>query len=134
MRIPYVVDTILDDVKDLLLKEKGDLRVLERIKRAAENDEVISVYERNYVQELVEKYLRPKSEPIEPTKEPVDSTQEKEPSPQLISEKPKEHKPLFEFKSKDPKTTKYAFAIGAIALAIILVVGVSQSGIPKPVS
>ncbi len=127
-----MVDTILDDVKDLLLKEKGDPKVLERIKRAAENDEVISVYERDYVKDLVEKYLRPKSEPISPT-EPAESKEEQ--IPETISEKPKEQKQIFEFTSKNPKTTKYAFAIGTIALAIILVVGVSQTGnidLPPP--
>ena len=58
-----MADTILDDVKELLLNEKGDAKILERIKRAAENDEVISVYERDYVNDLVEKYLQPKYEP-----------------------------------------------------------------------
>jgi len=58
-----MVDAILDDVKELLLNEQGDAKILERIKRAAENDEVISVYERDYVNDLVEKYLRPKYEP-----------------------------------------------------------------------
>jgi hypothetical protein len=123
-----MADPILDDVKDLLLKEKGDLKVLERIKRAAENDEVISVYERDYVKELVGKHLRPIPEPVEPTEEATESFEEQEQTSEMISEEPKEQKPFFEFKSKNPKTTKYAFAFGAIALAIILVVGVSQSG------
>ena len=123
-----MVDNILYDVKDLLLQEKGDQMVLERIKRAAENDEVISVYERDYVQELVEKYLRPKPEPEVPAEETTESTEEQEQIAETISEEPKEQKPFFEYKPKNPKTTKYAFAIGAIALAIILVVGVSQSG------
>jgi hypothetical protein len=123
-----MADTILGDVKDLLLNEKGDLKVLERIKRAAENDEVISVYERDYVKELVEKHLRPIYKPVEPTEKTTELFEEQEQTSEIISEEPKEQKPFFEFKSKNPKTTKYAFAIGAIALAIILVVGVSQSG------
>lgn len=128
-----MADTILDDVKDLLLKEKGDQKVLERIKRAAENDEVISVYERDYVKKLIEQHIRPKPEPIEPSK-PEESVEQKQFS-KTTSERPKEQKPIFEFKSKNPKTTKYAFAIGAIALSIILIVGVSQTGtidLPSP--
>ncbi|MFB5597888.1 MAG: hypothetical protein ACE5RJ_02575 [Nitrosopumilaceae archaeon] len=127
-----MVDPIIYDVKDLLLKEKGDLKVLERIKRAAENDEVISVYERDYVQDLAEKYLRPKPEPVEPIEDTGESVEEQEQTSETISEEPKQQQPIFEFKSKNPKTTKYAFAIGAIALAIILVVGVSQSEIDLP--
>jgi len=128
-----MADTILGDVKELLLNEQGDAKILEQIKRAAENDEVISVYERDYVNDLVEKYLRPKYEP-----EPIDEiNKESEETSEQVSEKiseesvekPKPRKPLFESKIKNPKTTKYAFAIGAIALSIILIVGVSQSGI-----
>ena len=128
-----MADTILDDVKELLLNEKGDAKILERIKRAAENDEVISVYERDYVNELVEKYLQPKYEPelIEEINKESEETSEQ--VSEIISEeyveKSKPTKPLFESKIKNPKTTKYAFAIGAIALSIILIVGVSQSGI-----
>ncbi len=128
-----MADTILDDVKELLLNEKGDAKILERIKRAAENDEVISVYERDYVNELVEKYLRPKYEPelIEEINKESEETSEQvsETISEEYVEKSKPRKPLFESKIKNPKTTKYAFAIGAIALSIILIVGVSQSGI-----
>jgi len=128
-----MVDAILDDVKELLLNEQGDAKILERIKRAAENDEVISVYERDYVNDLVEKYLRPKyePEPIEEINKESEDTSEQvsEKISEEFVEKPKPTKPLFESKIKNPKTTKYAFAIGAIALSIILIVGVSQSGI-----
>ncbi len=50
-------DTILDDVKTLLLKEKGDKHILEQIRRAAQNNEAISVYERNYVAKLRAEFL-----------------------------------------------------------------------------
>ncbi len=128
-----MADAILDDVKELLLNEQGDAKILELIKRAAENDEVISVYERDYVNDLVERYLRPKYEPkpIEEIKKESEETSEQisgKISEESL-EKPKPTKPLFESKIKNPKTTKYAFAIGAIALSIILIVGVSQSGI-----
>ena len=128
-----MADTILGDVKELLLNEQGDAKILELIKRAAENDEVISVYERDYVNDLVEKYLRPKyePEPIEEINKESEDTSEQvsEKISEELVEKPKPTKPLFESKIKNPKTTKYAFAIGAIALSIILIVGVSQSGI-----
>jgi hypothetical protein len=50
-------DPILDDVQALLDKEFGDKRILEQILRAAQNDEVISNFERNYVRKLGEKHL-----------------------------------------------------------------------------
>jgi hypothetical protein len=128
-----MADIILDDVKELLLNEQGDAKILERIKRAAENDEVISVYERDYVNDLTKKYLRPKyePEPIEEINKESEETSEQvsETISEASVEKSKPTKPLFESKIKNPKTTKYAFAIGAIALSIILIVGVSQSGI-----
>ncbi len=59
-----MTDSILDDVQVLLDKELGDKGILVQIQRAAQNDEVISNFERNYVKKLVEKYLRPKP-PVE---------------------------------------------------------------------
>ena len=129
-----MVDTILDDVKELLKQDKGDPKVLERIKRAAEQDEVISVYERDYVTNLVKKFLRPQYD--ESPKEPEITKTESVPTPPTVStipeskfEKLSEKKPIFESKS-NPKTTKIMFGVGAVALAIILVVGVSMSGLP----
>ena len=128
-----MVDTILDDVKELLKQDKGDPKLLERIKRAAEQDEVISVYERDYVENLVKKFLRPQYDesPKEPkivkpesiTETPTIST-----IPESKFEKLSEKKPVFESKT-NPKTTKIMFGIGAAALAIILIAGVSLSGI-----
>ena len=54
-----VSGSILDDVKLLLMKKAGDPKILERIKRAAENNEVISIYEREYVGNLAKKHLDP---------------------------------------------------------------------------
>ena len=59
-----MTDSIVDDVQVLLDKELGDKRILGQILRAAQNNEVISNFERNYVNKLVEKYLRPKP-PVE---------------------------------------------------------------------
>lgn len=127
-----MVDTILDDVKELLKLDKGDPKILERIKRAAEQDEVISVYERDYVTNLVEKFLRPQYD--EPAKEPKIKSESVNEEPKITIpdtkfEKLSESKPVFESKTS-PKTTKIMFGIGAVALAIILVVGVSISGLP----
>ena len=122
-----MVDTILDDVNELINLEKGDFKILERIKRAAERNEVISVYERDYVRKLVETHLRPKFE--EPKKEtlkkPTESTQQTDYVQKPISKPVIQKQPIFVSRS-NPKTTKIAFGIGAVALAIILVVGVSQ--------
>lgn len=122
-----MVDTILDDVNDLINLEKGDFKILERIKRAAERNEVISVYERDYVRKLVETHLRPKVEESkkETLKKPTESTQQTNSIQKPISKPVIQKQPIFVSKS-NPKTTKIAFGIGAVALAIILIVGVSQ--------
>lgn len=52
-------DIILEDVKALLKLGKGSPLFLERIRRAAEQGEVISHYERSYVSELASKHLGP---------------------------------------------------------------------------
>ena len=50
---------ILDVVKELMRLGKGDQAVLDRIRRAAEQDEVISFYEREYVGDLVRSHMEP---------------------------------------------------------------------------
>ncbi len=129
-----MVDTIYDDVKELLKIEKGDPKILERIKRACEQDEVISVYEREYIQKLVAEHLAPKYDDIPTEPEIITESGQKSEEPQVrtipepISSKPVPQKPTFELQS-NPKTTKIIFGIGAVALAIILVAGVSYSGV-----
>ncbi len=129
-----MADFILDDVNELLLKDIGDPKILARIKRAAEGGEVISVYERDYVKNLVDTQLRKK-----PTLPPKKETP-KEKSPTIfeqktIIEKPiareTEKKQIFVSKISNEKKTKLAFGIGAIALAVILIIGISQSGISE---
>ena len=61
-------DMLLDDVTSLLDGDFGDDRILKQISRACKNNEVISNYERNYVQKLAEQYLGKKPENIVPTK------------------------------------------------------------------
>ena len=128
-----MVDTILDDVKALLKSGNGDSKVLKRIKRAAEQNEVISVYERDYVNKLIEQFSKPKVEKFSneteiKIKDTIleDTFKTKTPSYPKI-EKSSENK-SFIFKST-PKTTKIVVGFGAIALVIILVVGISFSGI-----
>ena len=50
-------DMLLDDVNSLLDGDFGDDRILKQIARACKNNEVISNYERNYVQKLAEQHL-----------------------------------------------------------------------------
>ena len=57
-------DMLLDDVTSLLDGDFGDDRILKQISRACKNNEVISNYERNYVQKLAEQYLGKKPEII----------------------------------------------------------------------
>lgn len=120
-------DTILDDVNALLLREKGDRRILEQIKRAAEHNEVISIYERNYVAKLRGEYLekRPESRPrpaprtlAQPSEAPGPATK---PAYAML------HEPQ---RRKNPKRKKIiAGAGGAAALIAILAIGASMSGI-----
>jgi hypothetical protein len=57
-----MTDSLLDDVNSLLDGDFGDDRILKQIARACKNNEVISNYERNYVQKLAEQYLGKKEE------------------------------------------------------------------------
>ena len=57
-----MTDSLLDDVNSLLDGDFGDDRILKQIARACKNNEVISNYERNYVQKLAEQYLGKKPE------------------------------------------------------------------------
>jgi|TARA_B110000438_G_scaffold2677_1_gene2759 hypothetical protein len=61
-----MTDMLLDDVNSLLDGDFGDDRILKQIARACKNNEVISNYERNYVQKLAEQYLGKK--PVIPNK------------------------------------------------------------------
>jgi hypothetical protein len=69
-------ESLLDDVNSLLDGDFGDDRILKQIARACKNNEVISNYERNYVQKLAEQYLgkTPKITPSE-TPEIISSIQ-----------------------------------------------------------
>ena len=125
-----MTDPLIDDVKDLLDKEKGDERILKQICRACENNEVISNYERNYVRNLAEKYLgkAPQVEENQHVEEkPVisdvistntTSVQKIEPH-QIVSPQ------IVKLKSKN---TKKLLGIGGAIFAIMIILGVSLSG------
>ena len=66
-------DMLLDDVNSLLDGDFGDDRILKQIARACKNNEVISNYERNYVQKLAEQYLGRRPEHITKTPEPSET-------------------------------------------------------------
>lgn len=126
-----MTDPIFDDVQTLLDKEKGDERILKQILRACENNEVISNYERNYVRNLAEKYLdRLPENPEDP------SAEEKPTIPDVIVptaslqqniEIPTSMTP--QIIQKKPKNQKMLVGVGVVVLAIIITIGISQSGI-----
>ncbi len=124
-----MTDPLIDDVKTLLDKEKGDERILKQICRACENNEVISNYERNYVRALAEKYLGRTPE--------VEEKQVEEKSiPDVIfsntSSKQKIETPQTTYPQivkLQSKNTKMFLGIGVALLAIIIIIGASLSGV-----
>ncbi len=126
-----MTDPLIDDVKTLLDKEKGDERILKQICRACENNEVISNYERNYVRKLAEKYLgrAPQVEEKQHAEEkPIipDVIFSKTLSKQNIETLPSMSTRIIKLKSKN---TKMLLGIGGAIFAIIVIIGVSLSGI-----
>lgn len=126
-----MTDPLIDDVQILLDKEKGDERILKQILRACENNEVISNYERNYVRNLAEKYLGRLPENLEekPSEEKpivpdviVPKTSLKQNIEASISMAPQ----IIQKKQKNPKML---IGAGIAILAIIIIIGISQSGI-----
>jgi hypothetical protein len=121
-------DSLHDDVKELLDKEKGDERILKQILRACENNEVVSNYERNYVQKLAEKHLgrKPMIESTQPPPQPTIPDvviPEKTTSFQVVQKTPPR---ITKSKSKN---TKMMLGVGVVSLAIILIVAVGSTGI-----
>jgi len=126
-----MTDSIVDDVQVLLDKELGDKRILEQILRAAQNNEVISNFERNYVKKLAEKYLRPKppAEKIPEIPKQIvadvsiqsSSSSTNSQTNQLWSQKPKVAK-------QNSKNTMIMIGGGIAVLAIIITAAVYLSG------
>ena len=128
-----MTDDLLDDVKALLEKDFGDDRILKQIRRACENNEVISNFERNYVRKLAEKHLGRKPETPVPVERPVvpdvvipeSATVQQKPSIQtqtIRRESPR-------VSSGSSKNSKVMIGVGVAALAVIIAVAASFSGI-----
>lgn len=124
-------DTILDDVQALLDKEVGDKRILEQILRAAQNQEVISNFERNYVRKLAEKHLGKKpamekkaeEQKITPDVQIPTPTPPPQPKPvQTFSPPPKISK-------SNSKNTKIMLGAGIAALIVIIAAAASMGGV-----
>ena len=136
-------DSLFDDVNSLLDGDFGDDRILKQIHRACKNNEVISNYERNYVQKLAEQYLgkKPKTPSnvsdntipkipdvvmptIKPTIEPTNQTQTiSSPSYSKINFNVKNFKPLLAFGG---------IALMIIITAIVLLASNNDSVSPNP--
>ena len=125
-----MTDPLIDDVQALLDKEKGDERILKQIFRACENNEVISNYERNYVRNLAEKYLgrTPPVEEKQVEEKPVipDVIFSTTPTKQKITTTQTTYPQIVKLKSNN---TKMGLGIGGALLAIIVIIGISLSGI-----
>ena len=110
-------DMLLDDVNSLLDGDFGDDRILKQIARACKNNEVISNYERNYVQKLAEQHLGKK--PLT-NKKPETITPE---IPRIEIPKPE---PLVTTQLSQPnnhsksKNSKLFLGFGGIAVVIII--------------
>ena len=128
-------DDILDNVKKLLDAEVGDTKILEQIKRAAENNEVISNYERNYVAKLSEQHLKPPEPELELEPEietPVESIKEEISVEKEQMEKIEQVTPtqtIVELKPTYFRNKKFMMIGGGAALAIIILVAIGASGI-----
>jgi hypothetical protein len=111
-----MTDPILDDVLALIDKEFGDKRILEQILRAAQNNEVISNFERNYVRKLAEKHLGkkpPVEKKIPDVVIPPTPTIEISQTLQTLSKTPKITK-------SNSKNTKVILGVGVAALVVII--------------
>jgi len=123
-----MVDTLVDDVKALLDKEKGDERILKQIFRACENNEVISNYERNYVRKLAEKHLG-----RVPEIEEKQNTEEKSIQNEMLSKTPQHNIETSQITYPNsiklkPKNTKVLLGIIGAILVITVIIGISVTG------
>ncbi|KEQ56196.1 hypothetical protein AAA799N04_01362 [Marine Group I thaumarchaeote SCGC AAA799-N04] len=128
------MNDLLDDVKALLEKDFGDDRILKQIRRACENNEVISNFERNYVRKLAEKHLGRKPDTPAPVEKPVvpdvvlPETESAQNTPyaqktQTIKTEPPR------VSSASSKNSKLMIGIGGVALVVIIAIAASFSGI-----
>lgn len=121
-------EDILDNVKELLNKEIGDKKVLEQIKRAAENNEAISNYERNYVRKLIDNLRKPPEPEIEiPPEKPTEISQPQEQVATIPSQL--QTSTIVTHKPRDKTNIKVIIGGAAIAVAIIVAVVLGTDGI-----
>jgi hypothetical protein len=126
-------DMLLDDVNSLLDGDFGDDRILKQIARACKNNEVISNYERNYVQKLAEQHLGKK--PITTIKKSTTVTTE---IPKIEIPKPE---PIISTTSsqftqnpKNSKNSKLFLGFGGVALIAIVAAALLLSNIDSSTS
>ncbi len=121
-------EDILDNVKELLNKEIGDKKVLEQIKRAAENNEAISNYERNYVRKLIDDLRKPPEPEIEITIEkPTEISPPQDQVSSVMSQL--QTSTIVTHKPRDKTNIKVIIGGAAIAVAIIAAVLLGTNGI-----
>jgi hypothetical protein len=129
-----MTDMLLDDVNSLLDGDFGDDRILKQIARACKNNEVISNYERNYVQKLAEQYLGKKSQttPVEKSetmKTPDVIMPKIEPStPQIFETPPPQSS------NSNLKKSKLFLGFGGIGLVAIIAVVILLFSSPDSIS
>lgn len=110
-----MTDSLLDDVTSLLEGDFGDDRILKQIARACKNNEVISNYERNYVQKLAEQYLGKKAEIPSSIEPEIESSIQNQTLQSQVSRSP------------GLKNSKLILGFGGIALIIIIIAAVAFS-------
>jgi hypothetical protein len=118
---------MLDDVNELLLKKKGNVKILEQVKRALQRDEVISFYERQYINELTIKYLRPLPIKDDDTKDDsaIPNTSQKHPRQKAgISQIP-DHKKQSIFRSIFKTRNHIVIFLICVIIVVPVIVGVS---------
>jgi len=122
-----MTDSLLDNVTSLLDGDFGDDRILKQIARACKNNEVISNYERNYVQKLAEQYLGKKPE-ITNVTIPDDSMND-DSMPKIETSIPSQ---IFESQPSSSsnfnlKNSKLLLGFGGVALIIIIAAAILLS-------
>ena len=110
-----MTDSLLDDVTSLLNGDFGDDRILKQIARACKNNEVISNYERNYVQKLAEQYLGKKDEIPSLIESEIESSIQNQTLQSQVSRSP------------GLKNPKLILGFGGVALIIIIAAAILLS-------
>ena len=110
-----MTDSLLDDVISLLEGDFGDDRILKQIERACKNNEVISNYERNYVQKLTEQYLGKKDEIPSLIESEIESSIQNQTLQSQV------------FRSPGLKNPKLILGFGGVALIIIIAAAILLS-------